>query len=76
MYRLEIPVQRLFEAPTIAQLAESIERDLQTGRTDEVAKGETEIKEMLDLVESLSDREVQELLGRIGAGAEGGAGHV
>ena len=56
------PVQRLFEAPTVAQLAESIERDV--AAAEEAARLEQErLAEMLlRLVEQLSDSEVAERL--------------
>jgi len=66
MFEVDIPAQRLFEAPTVAQLAESIEGDLERSRRADPAAPESDPKlaEMLDLVESLSDNEVRELLAR------------
>ena len=61
VFRVELPVQRLFEAPTVAQLAESIERDV--AAAEEAARLEQErLAEMLRLVEQLSDSEVAERL--------------
>jgi acyl transferase domain-containing protein/acyl carrier protein len=59
-FQVEIPAQRLFEAPTIAQLAASIEASL-------AARGPAETEQerlarMLELVESMSEEEVGALL--------------
>lgn len=68
IYEMDIPVQRIFEAPTIAQLAESIERDLEsTVITTEAdvtttGDGDEKLEEMLNLVEGLSESELDALL--------------
>ncbi len=54
---IELPMRRLFEAPTVAELAERIERDLATANNDERA-----LASMLSLVEQLSESEVNALL--------------
>ncbi|HJY05721.1 MAG TPA: phosphopantetheine-binding protein, partial [Bryobacteraceae bacterium] len=69
IFELDLPVQRIFEAPTVAQFAESIERDRQTsGFGMEVPQQAGEksdddnIDEMLRLVEGLSESELDALL--------------
>jgi acyl transferase domain-containing protein/acyl carrier protein len=69
IFDLDFPVQRIFEAPTVAQLAESIERDRQSsgssnGNLQQIGdKPEDEnIEEMLRLVEGLSESELDALL--------------
>ena len=61
---MDIPVQRLFEAPTVAELARSIERDRKElpdgGKLLTAPSGDLE--EVLSLVEKLSDAEVEALL--------------
>jgi len=69
IFELDLPVQRIFEAPTVAQFAESIERDRQTsGFGMEVPQQAGEksdddnIDEMLRLAEGLSESELDALL--------------
>ena len=54
-YRVELPVSRVFEAPTVAELAQMLDRDVR-------AAEESRVAELLDFVEQLSDTEVQALL--------------
>jgi acyl transferase domain-containing protein len=74
-FQIELPPQRLFEAPTIAQLAESIEHDLQGAQQDEAQQEEETMAEMLRFVEGLSESEVAELLSQQRAAAEEEAAH-
>lgn len=63
IFAMDIPVQRIFEAPTVAALAQSIERD--RGAAPPLAsQPETggNLEQMLSLVESLSEEEVEKLL--------------
>jgi NAD(P)-dependent dehydrogenase (short-subunit alcohol dehydrogenase family)/acyl carrier protein len=59
-FQVEIAAQRLFEAPTIAQLAETIETSLAAQPPKE--SEEERLARMLELVEGLSEEEVAELL--------------
>ncbi len=61
MFRMEIGVPKLFEAPTIAQLAAHVESELESSPDDESV-----LAELLKQVEDLSDVEVQELLAQQG----------
>ena len=62
-FRVELSAQRLFEAPTIVQLAATIEADTEAlRRAEEAETARTE--EMLKLVEQLSEEEVAELLAK------------
>ncbi|MBI1790827.1 MAG: SDR family oxidoreductase [Acidobacteria bacterium] len=58
-FQIEVSPHRLFEAPTIAELAESIDRERKAPELDE--KG---MAELLELVEGLSESEVREMLAR------------
>jgi hypothetical protein len=60
-FQVEIPAQRLFEAPTIAQLAASIEASLAS--QGPVETEDERLARMLELVEGMSEEEVGALLG-------------
>jgi NADP-dependent 3-hydroxy acid dehydrogenase YdfG/acyl carrier protein len=62
-FQVELSAQRLFEAPTVVQLAVTIEADLQAIRLaeeEEAARSE----ELLKMVEQLSEEEVAALLAK------------
>jgi acyl carrier protein len=68
IYAIDIPAQRIFEAPTVAALAQSIEKERSTGAsaapvaTGPAATNGAGIDQMLSVVEGLSDEEVEALL--------------
>lgn len=68
IFAIDIPAQRIFEAPTVAALAQSIESERSTGASPAsapaapVATNGGGLEQMLSLVESLSDDEVEALL--------------
>jgi len=68
LFEIDIPVQRLFEAPTVAQLAQSIRTDLQKAgeRSAAPVALDNQLEQMLDLVENLSDEEVEAMLAEAG----------
>jgi acyl carrier protein len=59
-FQIEFPVQRLFEAPTIAELAESIDKK----RAAVEEEAEVRTAQILDLVEQFSESQVAALLER------------
>jgi acyl transferase domain-containing protein/acyl carrier protein len=65
LFDMDLPVQRIFEAPTVAQLAESIERDRKEMPAPEVAAaagGGDGLAEMLSMIDGLSEAELDALL--------------
>lgn len=58
-FQIEVSVHRLFECPTIAELAEAVDKQRKSDELDD--KG---MAELLELVEGLSDTEVREMLAR------------
>lgn len=64
IYELDIPVQRIFEAPTVAELAESIERDKSAPPAEAsfATDDGDNLAEVLSLVEGLSEAELDALL--------------
>jgi acyl carrier protein len=61
-FQIELPPQRLFESPTIAQFAAGIDADVQAAKEQAAQADETRIAELLDLVEGLSEDQVAEML--------------
>jgi acyl transferase domain-containing protein len=59
-FQVEIPAQRLFEAPTIAQLAASIEASLAAQSSPE--SEDERLARVLEMVEGMSEEEVAKLL--------------
>jgi NAD(P)-dependent dehydrogenase (short-subunit alcohol dehydrogenase family)/acyl carrier protein len=56
-FQVDVPPNRLFESPTVAELAEVIERDRKAA-----GPGDEEMEKLLELVEGMSESEVQQLL--------------
>jgi acyl transferase domain-containing protein/acyl carrier protein len=63
-YGFEVPVQRVFEAPTVAELAERISREL--AAQVEPEEGDEKLAAALRIVEQLTDEEVSGMLAREG----------
>src|SRR5262249_22538097 len=63
-FRVELSAQKLFEAPTVAQLAEIIEREVTLAQGEQARREEEKLAEMLALVEGMSDEQVAELLSK------------
>jgi acyl transferase domain-containing protein/acyl carrier protein len=70
IFDLDLPVQRIFEAPTVAELAASIEGDLPERGVGSGSAEDASIEEALKLVENLSDEEVEALLAEAEASYE------
>jgi hypothetical protein len=89
IFDLDVPVERIFEAPTIRELAQSIERERPAGAApspaaggaslddasvDDASPDDATLDEALKLVENLSDDEVEALLKEAEAPQESEAG--
>jgi acyl transferase domain-containing protein len=61
IFQVELPVKRVFEAPTVAELAEQIEQELAAAAA--APADPADMEEILRLVETMSEEEVQALLG-------------
>jgi DNA-directed RNA polymerase specialized sigma24 family protein len=57
-----MPPQRLFEAPTIAQLAVAVESDVIAANARQETQEEERLEQLLRLVEGLSDEEAAAML--------------
>jgi acyl transferase domain-containing protein/acyl carrier protein len=62
VFHVDLEPKRLFEAPTIAQLAERIESDVSAARTVGDTRGQERLADILTMVENMSDEEVTRLL--------------
>jgi acyl carrier protein len=69
IFQVELPPQRLFEAPTVSVLAETIEKDMVNQREEEARRDQERLAEVLSLVENMSDGEVAELLAKSNVGS-------
>ena len=74
-FHVEISAQRLFEAPTVVQLAATIEADIKTTRQAE-ADEEARTEELLTMVEQLSEEEVAALLSKQDDSSKAMASHA
>ena len=74
IFDVDVPVQRIFEAPTVGQLARSIDSDVSDVGTSSTSVQDASLDEALKLVESLSDEEVEALLREAETTPETGAG--
>jgi acyl transferase domain-containing protein len=61
-FQVELSAQRLFEAPTIAQLSEAIDLELQKVQAEQAQEDEERLAKLLEMVETLTDEEVAEIL--------------
>lgn len=66
-FEVEFSAQQLFEAPTIAHLAECIAQEVEKSKTDQAEREEAGLAEMLKFVEDLNEEEVAALLNKEGA---------
>jgi acyl transferase domain-containing protein/acyl carrier protein len=62
MFAIEFPVQRIFEFPTVAQLAESIDKEIAAAAESAAQPDEQTLAQMLELVEQMSADELSALL--------------
>jgi acyl carrier protein len=62
VFQVDLEPKRLFEAPTISQLAERIDGDVMAFRTVDDKRGQEWLADILTKVENLSDEEVTRLL--------------
>jgi len=70
LFQVELPVQRLFERPTIAELAETIEKELRAPTSRE-----EDISEILAFVEGMSEEQVHALMEHQERVKKAGAAH-
>jgi acyl transferase domain-containing protein len=73
VYDLDLPVQTIFESPTISQLARSIDEQKKAAPDAPAETGDPGLDEMLKLVEGMSEAEIEALLKEATASDEGGA---
>ncbi|HEY7389821.1 MAG TPA: beta-ketoacyl synthase N-terminal-like domain-containing protein [Bryobacteraceae bacterium] len=62
LFQIEVPPQRLFEAPTVAQFAASIDAALAGAAELQRQTEEQRLSELLEFIDGLSDAEVADLL--------------
>jgi acyl transferase domain-containing protein/acyl carrier protein len=70
-FQVELQPNRLFESPTIAQLAHEIEKDLTSVRQLDEKREEERLAEILTMVENMSDDEVARHLAAATASSRG-----
>jgi len=63
-FQVEMPPQRVFEAPTVSQFAASIDADIALAKQRLEQQEEKRVAELLDLVEGLSEEEVAAMLAK------------
>ena len=74
-FQVELPPQRVFEAPTVRQFAASIDADIKLAKERQVQQEEKRVAELLDLVEGMSEGEVAAMLATMdGPSARGAHG--
>lgn len=66
-FQVELSAQKLFEAPTVAQLAECIVAEQTKAKAAEAGEDHAGLAEMIEFVENLSEEEVAELLNKDGS---------
>lgn len=66
-FQVELSAQKLFEAPSVAQLSGCITAELDKSKVTRAEQEQARLAEMLEFVEKLSEEEVAELLGKEGA---------
>jgi len=74
IFNLDLPVQRIFEAPTIAQLADGIDQQQKADEAGASAIGDPSLDDMLKQVEGFSEAELEALIAE--AEASGGRSPV
>jgi acyl carrier protein len=74
-FQVELSAQRLFEAPTVAQLAVTIDADMKAMRQAQEQE-DARTEEMLKLVEDLTEEQVAALLAKQDDGSQAGTANA